>query len=65
MAGESNSEGAAGRLAREVSSLHASLLARLREEVGHDSERFAEAAQRLAAEFGSVTATAVEAAAKR
>lgn len=65
MAGESNSEGAAGRLAREVSALHASLLARLREEVGDDPERFAEAAQRLAAEFGAVTAAAVEAAAGR
>jgi diguanylate cyclase (GGDEF)-like protein len=64
VAGEPNPEGAAGRLAREVSSLHASLLARLREEVGDDVERFAEAAQRLAADFGPVTATAVEAAAR-
>ena len=47
-------------MAREVSSLHASLLGRLHEEMaGGDAARFAEAAQRLAQEFGSVTATAV------
>jgi diguanylate cyclase (GGDEF)-like protein len=59
------SEGAspAGRLAREVSILQASLLAKLHEELGRDDpERFAAAAQRLAADFGSVTATAVDAA---
>ncbi|HEX8752456.1 MAG TPA: diguanylate cyclase [Solirubrobacterales bacterium] len=61
MTGQFDSKGAAGRLAREVSSLHSSLLARLREEVGEDHERFAEAALRLAREFGAVTATAVEA----
>jgi diguanylate cyclase (GGDEF)-like protein len=51
-------------LALEVSAQHAALLARLREELG-DGEAFAEAAQRLATEFGSVTATAVEAASQR
>ncbi len=53
----------AGRIAREVSSLQASLLAKLRQELSEDgSEPFAAAAQRLAADFGSVTATAVDAA---
>lgn len=55
---------AGGRIAREVSALQASLLAKLREEIpGGDPDQFAEAAQRLAEEFGSVTATAVDAAA--
>ena len=50
----------AGRLAREVSSLQASLLGRLHAEMeGGDAGLFAAAAQRLAEEFGSVTATAV------
>ncbi len=50
----------AGELAREVSTLQASLLGRLHEEMaGRDGELFAAAAQRLAEEFGSVTATAV------
>ena len=55
--------GSAGaRIAREVSALQASLLAKLREEIpGDDHDQFAEAAQRLAEEFGSVTATAVDA----
>jgi diguanylate cyclase (GGDEF)-like protein len=53
----------AGRIAREVSSLQASLLASLRQELGGESpDRFAAAAERLAADFGSVTATAVDAA---
>lgn len=52
----------AGQLAREVSSLQASLLAKLREEMyDKASEPFAAAAQRLAEEFGSVTATAIAA----
>jgi diguanylate cyclase (GGDEF)-like protein len=52
----------AGQVAREVSSLQAALLAKLREEMdGGDPEPFAEAAQKLAEEFGSVTATAVTA----
>jgi diguanylate cyclase (GGDEF)-like protein len=58
-----NSGGAAaGQVAREVSSLQAQLLARLRDEIATDEpEPFAEAAQKLAEEFGSVTATAVAA----
>ncbi len=52
----------AGQVAREVSSLQATLLATLREQMrGGDPEPFADAAQRLAEEFGSVTATAVAA----
>jgi diguanylate cyclase (GGDEF)-like protein len=52
----------AGQVAREVSSLQASLLAKLRAELnGNDPAPFAEAAQKLAEEFGSVTATAVAA----
>ncbi|HEU5253456.1 MAG TPA: GGDEF domain-containing protein [Solirubrobacterales bacterium] len=50
----------AGRLALKVSALHADLLGSLHEEIGTNGERFAQAAQRLAAEFGSVTAAAVE-----
>jgi diguanylate cyclase (GGDEF)-like protein len=43
-----------------VSSLQASLLGRLHEEMaGRDGELFAAAAQKLAEEFGSVTATAI------
>jgi diguanylate cyclase (GGDEF)-like protein len=50
----------AGQLAREVSTLQASLLAKLHEEMADgDSALFAAAAQKLAEEFGSVTATAV------
>jgi diguanylate cyclase (GGDEF)-like protein len=52
--------GGAGKLAREVSSLQASLLGKLHEEMdGGDAALFAAAAQKLAEEFGSVTATAV------
>jgi diguanylate cyclase (GGDEF)-like protein len=52
----------AGQVAREVSSLQAALLATLREQMhGVDSVPFADAAQKLAEEFGSVTATAVAA----
>lgn len=51
-----------GQLAREVSALQASLLAKLHDEMGGgDSQPFAAAAQRLAKEFGLVTATAVAA----
>jgi diguanylate cyclase (GGDEF)-like protein len=50
---------ASGRLALKVSALHADLLGRLRDEIGSDSDDFAEAAQRLAVEFGGVTAAAV------
>jgi diguanylate cyclase (GGDEF)-like protein len=50
----------AGKLALEVSSLQASLLGKLHEEMaGGDAALFAAAAQKLAEEFGSVTATAV------
>jgi diguanylate cyclase (GGDEF)-like protein len=52
----------AGRIAREVSALQASLLAKLREELGEEEPgEFALTAERLAADFGSVTATAVDA----
>ena len=62
--GNGSDEGsAAGRIAREVSSLQASLLAKLSQELdGQEPGRFADAAQRLAGDFGSVTATAVDAA---
>lgn len=53
----------AGRIAREVSSLQASLLAKLHRELdAGDDDRFAVTAERLAADFGSVAATAVDAA---
>ncbi len=53
---------AAGQVVREVSALQAALLAKLRTEMpGTDGDPFADAAQRLATEFGSVTATAVAA----
>lgn len=52
----------AGQVARDVSALQAALLAKLRAEIGGgDAGPFADAAQRLAEEFGSVTATAVAA----
>lgn len=50
---------AAGKLAREVSSLQATLLGRLHEELSGGDAAFAAAAQKLAEEFGSVTATAI------
>lgn len=50
-------------MAIEVAERHASLLGALREELGDSvGEKFAAAAQRLAEDFGEVTATAVEAA---
>jgi diguanylate cyclase (GGDEF)-like protein len=52
----------AARIALKVSALHADLLNSLHEEIGTNGARFAEAAQRLAEEFGSVTAAAVDAA---
>jgi len=55
----------AGRLAREVSAQQAALLAKLRQELGAGDADFAAAAERLALEFGAVTATAVEAAERR
>jgi diguanylate cyclase (GGDEF)-like protein len=55
-----DSSAAAEQLAREVSSLQAALLAKLHEEMdGDDPAAFAMAAQKLAEEFGSVTATAI------
>jgi diguanylate cyclase (GGDEF)-like protein len=52
-----------GRMAIEVAERHASLLGALREELGDSAgDQFATAAQRLAEDFGEVTATAVEAA---
>lgn len=56
----------AGDLALEVSALQAALLAKLHEEIGGGgTEPFAGAAQKLAKEFGSVTATAVAAVCQR
>jgi diguanylate cyclase (GGDEF)-like protein len=56
----SGDDSGAGKLAREVSSLHASLLGKLHDEMaGGNAALFAAAAQKLAEEFGSVTATAV------
>lgn len=52
----------ASRLALKISQLHADLLGSLHEEIGTNGDRFAQGAQRLAAEFGSVTAAALEAA---
>jgi diguanylate cyclase (GGDEF)-like protein len=52
-----------GRMAIEVAERHRSLLAALREEMGDAAgAQFAAAAERLAEDFGEVTATAVEAA---
>ena len=50
----------AGELAREVSSLQAALLAKLHEELAGEDAAFAAAAQKLAEEFGAVTATAID-----
>jgi diguanylate cyclase (GGDEF)-like protein len=62
----SGEDSAARRIVSEVSAQHADLLAKLRQEIGpDDGEVFAAAAQRLAEEFGSVTATAVDATAGR
>lgn len=53
-------DSAAGQLAREVSSLQATLLGKLHEEMaGSEAAPFAAAAQKLAEEFGSITATAI------
>jgi diguanylate cyclase (GGDEF)-like protein len=52
----------AGRIALKVSAMHADLLSSLHEEIETNGGSFAEAAQRLAGEFGAVTAAAVEAA---
>ncbi|HYQ79591.1 MAG TPA: GGDEF domain-containing protein [Solirubrobacterales bacterium] len=50
----------ASRIALKVSELHADLLGSLHEEIGNGGGDFVQAAQRLAVEFGSVTAAAVE-----
>jgi diguanylate cyclase (GGDEF)-like protein len=50
----------ASRIALKVSELHADLLGTLHEEIGTGGGDFVQAAQRLASEFGSVTAAAVE-----
>lgn len=56
----------AGRLAREVSSLQATLLGKLQSELrGAGAEEFAATAAQLAEDFGAVTATAVDAAYER
>jgi diguanylate cyclase (GGDEF)-like protein len=52
----------AGRIALKVSELHADLLGSLHEEIENGGGDFVQAAQRLAGEFGSVTAAAVESA---
>jgi len=52
----------ASRIALKVSELHADLLRSLHEEIGTNGEPFPQAAQRLAGEFGSVTAAAIDAA---
>lgn len=58
----SNSGTPAARIALKVSQLHVDLLNSLRKEIGTNGTDFANAAERLAAEFGTVTAAAVEAA---
>jgi diguanylate cyclase (GGDEF)-like protein len=69
VAGHSNTgtnpggDSAAGRLALEVAAQHAALLTKLQHEIGDaDPAALAAAAQRLAVEFGPITATAVDAA---
>lgn len=58
----SSGESAAGRLALEVAAQHAALLAKLRQEIGEaDPAALATAAQRLAVQFGPITAAAVDA----
>lgn len=55
----SGERSSAGQIAREVSSLQATLLGKLHEELSDGDAAFAAAAQKLAEEFGSVTATAI------
>ncbi|HEX5526580.1 MAG TPA: GGDEF domain-containing protein [Solirubrobacterales bacterium] len=62
MPDQSNQDSPAARIALKVSELHADLLRSLHEEIGTSPTDFADAAQRLAGEFGSVTAAALEAA---
>jgi diguanylate cyclase (GGDEF)-like protein len=61
---ERGGDSAAGRLALKVSAMHAELIGRLRDELGADTEAFAEATERLAVDFGGVTAAAVDATAR-
>jgi len=58
----SNGASSAGRIALKVSAMHADLLSSLHEEIGTNGGSFADVAQRLAMEFGSVTAVAVDSA---
>ncbi len=58
----SNGSSVPGQIALKVSQLHVDLLNTLHEEIGINGDRFAGAAQRLAAEFGAVTAATLEAA---
>lgn len=62
MPDQSNQDSPAARLALKVSELHADLLNSLHEEIGTNGPDFAKAAAQLAGDFGSVTATAVDAA---
>lgn len=58
---ERRGRSSAGQLAHDVSALQAALLGRLHEEMGDaDTALFASTAQKLAEEFGSVTATAID-----
>jgi diguanylate cyclase (GGDEF)-like protein len=59
---EANGASSAGRIALKVSAMQADLLNSLHEEIGTNGGSFVDAAQRLAMEFGSVTAAAVESA---
>ncbi|HEX5593608.1 MAG TPA: GGDEF domain-containing protein [Solirubrobacterales bacterium] len=52
----------AGRIALKVSAMQVDLLNSLHEEIGTNGGSFADAAKRLAGEFGAVTAAAVDAA---
>jgi diguanylate cyclase (GGDEF)-like protein len=57
---DSEADAPVRRLALGVAAQHSALLSKLREELG-DGEAFATAAERLAAEFGAITATSVSA----
>jgi diguanylate cyclase (GGDEF)-like protein len=54
-----NGGSSASRIVLKVSEMHADLLGSLHEEIGTNGNDFAQAAQRLAGEFGSLAATAV------
>lgn len=57
-----NGGSSAARIALKVSAMHADLLGSLHEEIETNGGSFADAAQRLAGEFGVITAAAVDAA---